>query len=71
LGAGAAILQGIVGADGAFSATDALLRVKEQLGRGAFGFGIVAPQTVEGAALEKDGGADAGPIVDAEFLNVE
>ena len=33
--------------------------------------GIVAPPALQGAALEKDGGPDARPVVDGVFLDVE
>jgi hypothetical protein len=55
----------------ACAATDAFAGIIKQLVRCLVRLGIVAPDAAQGATLEKDGGADAGTVVDREFLNVK
>ena len=55
----------------AAAAVRAPFGVEDPLGNASLAFGIVAPQAAQRAALEKDGGADAGAVADAELLNIE
>jgi hypothetical protein len=54
-----------------FAAAYASLAVKHDFGVEGLAFGIVAPDTGQGAALEKYSGAYTWPIVDRISLNVE
>ncbi len=46
-------------------------RAAHGLRQGRLALGVVAPHTGQRAALQKDGGADARPVVHGEFFNVE
>ena len=54
-----------------FGKADAAARVPRELGVVVLRFGIAAPAAAQRAALQKDQGADAGPVMDGIFLNVE
>jgi len=51
-----------------FAAQGAAVR---EIRGGTLSFGVAAPLAAKGAALEKDNGADAGPVVDGVLLDVE
>ena len=53
------------------TAVDALLFLEEHFRLRGEPFGVVAPGTAEGTALEEDGRADAGPVVETELAHLE
>lgn len=53
------------------SAAKATIRPQNQLGYRSLTLRVVAPLAVERTSLEEDRGADAGPIVDGEPLDVK
>jgi hypothetical protein len=55
----------------AFAAADTFHRQVLDFGAAAHGFGIVAPEAPQVAALEKDRGSDARSVMDAKTLDVE
>jgi hypothetical protein len=55
----------------AVQAADAAVFVKRQLGLFRFGFGIMAPKAAERAALQKNGRADPGAIVQGKPLYIK
>jgi hypothetical protein len=64
-------LMGLGGTDGdAFIAVNTVLRIKKQLWPAVDGLGIMTPRTAHIAAFQKNGGADARPVVQAEPLDV-
>ena len=56
---------------GAGTASDALFRVEFDLPFSFQSFGIVAPETAERTALQKDRRADPRAVVDGKLLNIE
>jgi hypothetical protein len=55
----------------ASAALDAVILKKQKFRRTPLGFRIAAPDAGKGTALEKNGRADAGAVVQAEMLNIE
>ena len=63
--------MGVLGADvGAGAAAGALVGEEGEFGLAASAFGVMAPDTAEGAPLQEDGGADAGAVMDGEAFDV-
>jgi hypothetical protein len=54
----------------ALTAADAAVKKELELGLAVQRFGVVTPETAEVAALEKDGGPDAGSVVYRETLDI-
>lgn len=57
--------------DGAFPAGDALIGGIHYFGGEGLRFGVMTPSAVQGTALEKYGGTDAGAVVGTEPLNIQ
>ena len=55
----------------ALTAEDAVHGFEFQQGSLGQAFRIVTPGTAQVAALQKDGGADPGAVIGAEFLDIE
>jgi len=53
------------------TAVGTFLSMKHNLNLCVLGFRIMAPKAIQGTSLKKDSRADAGTVMDAEFLNIE
>ena len=53
------------------AAVQAFFFILKDLHPGALALGVGTPLAAKRTALEKDGGANAGPVMDGELLNIK